>query len=311
MGEDERRRRKVAAQGFAAVAFFMFAHGARAATRSGAACAPGSQRRRLSGSRRVEHGTLVACQLAEGRPSGEPLLRLAPTLDEDDADRRAEDRVAARGGRAASRRRAAGVRAGTPRSDCRSRCARRASATCSASSGSARIGLPCAAESARSSNGAPAPPGATGLDRPTTAIRSGAAQAGECEAPRDERRPPRAERAAAGASRRRAGARSRSGAPRPTSRRARARSTSSHAAGRLRIAAATSGTAIAMNSRSSGSCSESGAPEPVALRHGAAVQDVGVVRGGAEQHGRREQRQRTLRRARRPTRAARNAPAGT
>jgi hypothetical protein len=33
MGEDnERRRRKVAAQGFAAVALFMFAHGARAAT---------------------------------------------------------------------------------------------------------------------------------------------------------------------------------------------------------------------------------------------------------------------------------------
>jgi hypothetical protein len=32
MGEDERRRRKVAAQGFAAVALFMFAHGAKAAT---------------------------------------------------------------------------------------------------------------------------------------------------------------------------------------------------------------------------------------------------------------------------------------
>ena len=33
MGEDnERRRRKVAAQGFAAVALFMFAHGAHAAT---------------------------------------------------------------------------------------------------------------------------------------------------------------------------------------------------------------------------------------------------------------------------------------
>lgn len=32
MGEDDRRRRKVAAQGFAAVALFMFAHGAHAAT---------------------------------------------------------------------------------------------------------------------------------------------------------------------------------------------------------------------------------------------------------------------------------------
>jgi hypothetical protein len=32
MGEDARRRRKVAAQGFAAGAVFMFAHGARAAT---------------------------------------------------------------------------------------------------------------------------------------------------------------------------------------------------------------------------------------------------------------------------------------
>ncbi len=32
MGEDDRRRRRVAAQGFAAVALFMFAHGAHAAT---------------------------------------------------------------------------------------------------------------------------------------------------------------------------------------------------------------------------------------------------------------------------------------
>jgi hypothetical protein len=32
MGEDDRRRRKAAAQGFAAVALFMFAHGAHAAT---------------------------------------------------------------------------------------------------------------------------------------------------------------------------------------------------------------------------------------------------------------------------------------
>ncbi|MEP6813545.1 MAG: hypothetical protein ABI990_11195 [Actinomycetota bacterium] len=32
MGEDDGRRRKVAAQGFAAVALFMFAHGAHAAT---------------------------------------------------------------------------------------------------------------------------------------------------------------------------------------------------------------------------------------------------------------------------------------
>ncbi len=32
MNEEHRRRRVVAAQGFAAVAFFVFAHGARAAT---------------------------------------------------------------------------------------------------------------------------------------------------------------------------------------------------------------------------------------------------------------------------------------
>ena len=32
MKEDERRRRTVAAQGFAAIALFMFAHSARAAT---------------------------------------------------------------------------------------------------------------------------------------------------------------------------------------------------------------------------------------------------------------------------------------
>jgi hypothetical protein len=41
MGEDERRRRKVAAQGFAAVALFMFAHGARAATAPAQPAHPG------------------------------------------------------------------------------------------------------------------------------------------------------------------------------------------------------------------------------------------------------------------------------
>jgi hypothetical protein len=50
MGEDnERRRRKVAAQGFAAVAVFMFAHGAHAATVPAQAGHPGR------GSATVQH----------------------------------------------------------------------------------------------------------------------------------------------------------------------------------------------------------------------------------------------------------------
>ena len=44
MDEHERRRRTVAAQGFAAVALFIFAHGARAATTARAARAAGSRR---------------------------------------------------------------------------------------------------------------------------------------------------------------------------------------------------------------------------------------------------------------------------
>jgi predicted lipoprotein len=68
MNEEHRRRKVVAAQGFAAVAFFVFAHGAHAATTQSHAQARPDHRARpraLSFAARVEHRVRVARELTE------------------------------------------------------------------------------------------------------------------------------------------------------------------------------------------------------------------------------------------------------
>jgi hypothetical protein len=71
MNEEHRRRRVVAAQGFAAVAFFVFAHGAHAATAQAPGHAGPAARDHhaaaLSAATRVEHRVRVARELAEAR----------------------------------------------------------------------------------------------------------------------------------------------------------------------------------------------------------------------------------------------------
>ena len=220
----------------------------------------------------------------------------------------AQDRVSCVRDRAAIRRSAVALRAGTPRSDCRSRCAHRAARAARRRAGRRGSGFRAQLTRARWSSGAPAPPGATGLDRPTTARKAGAAQ--QARATRRERsgaREPPNDRAAGAA------AKSKNQMPfrrASTDMTANARtSTSSHGAGRRRKTSATSGSGDQHEKTSSDWWSESGAHRPyrcVTARRGGRARSTPRYRGARASRAARGMR----RRARRLTRAARSAPAG-
>ncbi len=263
--DNDKFRRVIAAQGLATIAFFFFTHGAHARDRSALGCTPLTRRRRLScGARRARRssrgrapGTRVVPRAGAGprcRACTSTTLTCAGTCRADGSPR-----TQSRYARCSLR---ANASSGSP---IQIRLPR--SASCSASSGSARIGDECAARAVC----------------PRSA-RAGAARGGRsCKADREHQqrhactgRRNRFERALAaprrGRMREPPASATKSSSQRPlrrasTDKAASASKTaSSQAAGRRRRAASRSGRAIATKSRSSGSWAESGRPKAVPLR---------------------------------------------